>query len=138
MKIDYKNLTEDELERCVEFVHWYKVPSELLTPKIKEEFASFQRLSARIWLEEFFDSLQKTEERKIITDYWIFKKDNLEVINFSISINTLSFRLSTFNYLNKNFRLNYEETKFLIKNEFCKRFKTKKVRLVLWEKHSNF
>ncbi len=64
MNLDYKNLTEDQLEEFVEFVDWSMVPTHLITKEIVNKFSCFNGLLARMWFEDVISKLNIKEDKK--------------------------------------------------------------------------
>lgn len=66
MKIDYNTLTAEQLEECVEFIEWEKVPEHLLTDKVISEFGYLiLERKELLWRAGWLDWLDKLELGKI-------------------------------------------------------------------------
>lgn len=57
-KLDYNNLTDEQIEEFVEFLDWSRVPSRFITNDVKKYFGSFPELNLRIWFEDILSKLQ--------------------------------------------------------------------------------
>ncbi len=81
-KINYSNLTVEQIEEYVEFIDWSKISKELFTDEIKQKFGSFPQVRLRIWFEDLLDKIQipNKHEKFIINVFYC--KDNEGYLEF--------------------------------------------------------
>lgn len=57
-KLDYENLTSEQIEEFVEFIDWSKVPIRFITDDVKNSFGAFPGLSLRVWFDDILSNLK--------------------------------------------------------------------------------
>ncbi len=100
-RLDYENLTSEQIEEFVEFIDWSKVPSKFITDEVKKSFGAFPGLNLRIWFEDILSKLKPMSGYEEFIDGVCYKEIKTGDFLAEVDLNKNLLRVCSQKVLNK-------------------------------------